>query len=117
MIEVLGQAAMTGGILPLAMSLIKDIGTVWSTQVKRAVAFILAGLAAATTIGANPDYGWSEVANFNLLAGVWAFVYTTMQATYAGFWKDTRVEAGLSASLARNTHDGYFEVEDPDRTE
>lgn len=112
MIEVLGQAAMTGGILPLVMSLIKDVGMAWPSQVKRLVAFVLAGAAAIVTIGTNIDYGWDDVGNVNLLAGVWAFVYATMQTTYAGFWKDTRLESGLAASLIRDPHDDFFEVDE-----
>jgi hypothetical protein len=105
--EVIGELAASGVIVMFVMSLLKDVGRAWATQVKRAAAVLLAGAATALVVGAS-ELGWDTFTDYEglkLFVGAWSIAYTSMQVNYSGWFETTRLNMGLEATGAKAQSD------------
>lgn len=87
-------AAAWALLSPLAISLIKDVGKSWNTNVKKLVA--LAFSVAGAYVAYGSAEGWT---NFDIeaLSAAWLFVWPAAQVSYSNFWSGTAVETKLAA--------------------
>jgi hypothetical protein len=93
-LDFAATAAVVGGLLPLVISFVKDMGKAWSVPAKKYVALGLS--VAAATIAVGTSEGWSTL-DFGTVAASWAIIYPMAQTTYKGFWDGSKVEQGLAA--------------------
>lgn len=95
-LDFLAMAAVVGIVLPLLISLLKDVGRTWPTQVVKAFSFVLAVVAAVIQTGA--DLGWTEL-DINTIFASFTVIYVLAQTTYKGLWEDTKIETALASTL------------------
>ncbi|MFB6630046.1 hypothetical protein ACFCWY_09130 [Streptomyces sp. NPDC056362] len=79
--------AQVGALLPLITAVVQR--RTWSAGRKKTVAVLISVLAGATTVAA--DGGWSQFHSGKLTTATVLAVVAAAQASYALFWKPTKV--------------------------
>jgi len=95
-LDFVAVSAVVGIVLPLAISLLKNVGATWNTQLVRAFAFALAAAAAVIQTGA--ELGWSNL-DVNIILGSFTIIYTLAQSTFKGLWEGTKIETALASTM------------------
>jgi hypothetical protein len=108
-IDFAAWAVVIGAALPIVISFLKNSS--WSEQVKKYVAAAISVVVAVVYTGAAEGWAVDSFSDFWSLAIVSAgAIFTLAQATYKGFWENTKVETFARKSLV-GTRDKSNELE------
>jgi len=94
-LDFIAISAVVGVLLPAGISLLKNVGRTWNTQVVRVFAFGLAFLAAGIQVAA--DQGWTFPLDWSLVIGAGGLIYAIAQASFKGLFEGTSTDATLAA--------------------
>ncbi|MFF0481985.1 hypothetical protein [Streptomyces sp. NPDC004435] len=87
LVDSLTTGAQVGALLPLLTAIVQR--PVWSPQVKKIVAVVLALVAGVVTVAASG--GWQQFQHGSLTFATIIAVLTVSQSTYDLLWKPTRI--------------------------
>ncbi len=94
-LDFVAISAVVGILLPAAISLLKNIGRTWNTQVVRIFAFVLAFGAAAITVAA--DQGWAFPLDVSMVVASGGLIYAIAQASFKGLFEGTATNDFLAS--------------------
>jgi peptidoglycan/LPS O-acetylase OafA/YrhL len=93
--DFIATSAVVAMLLPAAISLLKNIGKTWNTQVVRVFAFGMAFVAAAFQVGI--EQGWTFPLDWGMVIGAGALIYAVAQASFKGLYENTTTNDFLSS--------------------
>ena len=94
-LDFLAISAVIGVALPLVISLLKNVGSGWNTQVVRLFSFAIAAIVAVVQTGV--EMGWTAL-DINTILSSFTVIYALAQTTYKGLWEGTKIEAALAST-------------------
>jgi hypothetical protein len=98
-LDLVGVSAIVGLLLPYLTSLLKNVGRTWPTMWIKVMSFVLAGVFAFVTVGAQE--GWNSF-DANMILGSFTVIYALAQTTYKGLIGGTKIEQALASTLNKD---------------